>query len=131
MLKTENIKGWQRINWRGNEVNLLSPINHDQTDDEDDGERRKQGTAQMHGVPPFRKSQCGPLTSTTTFTAAEEAAYFQYTPVGKIQMANWHTAGARSPRTGCGDRTPPISPTVSWQEGQDHGKVHGPADVTR
>ena len=42
----------QQINGRGNEVNLLSPINHDQTDDEDDGgERRKQGTARMHGVP--------------------------------------------------------------------------------
>jgi hypothetical protein len=44
-------RGGQQINGRGNEVNLLSPINHDQTDDEADGERRKQGTARVHGVP--------------------------------------------------------------------------------
>ena len=62
-------------------MNLLSPINHDQADDEG-GERRKQGTARLHGVPLSVKGQCGPSAS-TTFTAAEESAQFQYTPDGK------------------------------------------------
>ena len=51
MLKTGEIKVWQRINGRGNDLSLRGLTHHDQADDDDDGERRKQGTTRMHGVP--------------------------------------------------------------------------------